>query len=216
MNQETLIILLAFGSISVMVYFVSMLLFKGGGDDKLRSRLQGKVRGDLGRQEGRRLGHELLKQLRELAAKPFMPSSREKQSSLQKELARAGVYSPAALRTVQGSKVHRYRAGPDRRIRGGDVSGEHVAVAGGSRSFGICRSDRLAEDEGQGQSEATGIRTAGRAGPDGGLRRGGNDRRLGDAAGRRGIGAGASGDQPGIRHRPHADPRRHAAAGSAA
>jgi tight adherence protein C len=106
MNQETLIIILAFGSISVLVYFVSGILFKGGADDgKLRSRLVGKTESLVTKKESDAGVTSVLKQLREMAAKPFMPSTREKQSSLQKELARAGVYSPAALRTVQGSKV---------------------------------------------------------------------------------------------------------------
>jgi tight adherence protein C len=105
MNQEVLIILLAFASISVMVYFVSMLLFKDGGDDKLRSRLQGKNEATSVVKKEAGSGTNIFKQLREMAARPFMPSSREKVSSLQRELAKAGVYSPAALRTVQGSKV---------------------------------------------------------------------------------------------------------------
>ena len=106
MNQETLIIVLAFASIAVMVYFVSMLLFKSGGDDKLRSRLAGKTtETSVLKKESTGGVTPVLKQLGEMAAKPFMPSSREKQSSLQRELARAGVYSPAALRTVQGTKV---------------------------------------------------------------------------------------------------------------
>src|ERR1700689_2016708 len=104
MSQEGLIILLAFGSISVMVYFVSMLLFKDGGDEKLRSRLQGKNEAPSVLKKEAGAGTNIFKQLREIAAQPFMPSTREKQSSLQRELAKAGVYSPAALRTVQGSK----------------------------------------------------------------------------------------------------------------
>jgi len=88
-----------------LVYFVSMVLFKGGGDDKLRSRLQGKsdevhvVKKETGG------AGAMLKSLGEAVSKPFMPSTREKQSSLQRELARAGIYSAAAMRTVQGSKV---------------------------------------------------------------------------------------------------------------
>jgi len=105
MSQEGMIILLAFGSISVMVYFVSMLLFKDGGDEKLRSRLQGKNEATSVLKKEAGAGTNIFKQLREIAARPFMPSTREKQSSLQRELAKAGVYSPAALRTVQGSKV---------------------------------------------------------------------------------------------------------------
>jgi tight adherence protein C len=104
MNQETMIIVLAFGSISVLVYFVSMLLFKSDGGDKLRSRLQGKSESQVTKKEAG-AGTNFLKQLGEAAAKPFMPSTREKVSSLQHELARAGIYSPAAMRTVQGAKV---------------------------------------------------------------------------------------------------------------
>jgi tight adherence protein C len=105
MNQETLIILLAFGSISVLVYFVSMLLFKGDSDEKLRARLQGKTEATVIKKESSSGVGSMLKQIGEAASRPFMPSTREKQSSLQRELAKAGIYSPAALRTVQGAKV---------------------------------------------------------------------------------------------------------------
>lgn len=105
MNQETLIILTAFGSIAILVYFVSMLLFKGDGGDKLKARLQGKSEAQVLKKDSSGGVTPLLKALGEAAAKPFMPSSREKQSSLQRELARAGMYSPATMRTVQGSKV---------------------------------------------------------------------------------------------------------------
>jgi len=40
-----------------------------------------------------------------MAAKPFMPSNREKQSGLKKQLAMAGIYSPSAIRAVQGFKL---------------------------------------------------------------------------------------------------------------
>ena len=104
MSQETLIILLAFASIALLVYFVSMLLFKGDEGEKLRSRLQGKTETVVVKKESSGIG-TMLKQIGEAASKPFMPSSREKQSSLQRELAKAGIYNPAALRTVQGAKV---------------------------------------------------------------------------------------------------------------
>ena len=38
-------------------------------------------------------------------AKPFMPSTREKQSALRKSLAMAGIYSPLAIRLLAGCKV---------------------------------------------------------------------------------------------------------------
>jgi tight adherence protein C len=105
MSQANLIILLAFASITVLVYFVSMLLFKGDGDEKLRSRLQGKTEATVVKKESSSGVGSMLKQIGEAASRPFMPSSREKQSSLQRQLAKAGIYSPAALRTVQGAKV---------------------------------------------------------------------------------------------------------------
>jgi len=105
MRQETLIILLAFASISVLVYFVSMLLFKSDTGEKLRSRLQGKSEATVVKKESSSGVGSMLKQIGEAASRPFMPSTREKQSSLQRELAKAGIYSPAALRTVQGAKV---------------------------------------------------------------------------------------------------------------
>jgi len=105
MSQETLIILLAFASISVLVYFVSMLLFKSDAGEKLRSRLQGKTEATVVKKESSSGVSSMLKQIGEAASRPFMPSTREKQSSLQRELAKAGIYSAAALRTVQGAKV---------------------------------------------------------------------------------------------------------------
>jgi tight adherence protein C len=105
MNQETMIILLAFVSIAAIVYFIFAVVFKGNDEEKLlRSRLQGKSESNVVKKEAS-TGATLLKQLGEAASRPFMPSTREKQSTLQRELAKAGIYSPSALRTVQGSKV---------------------------------------------------------------------------------------------------------------
>jgi tight adherence protein C len=89
----------------VLVYFVSMLLFKSDAGEKLRSRLQGKTEATVVKKESSSGVSSMLKQIGEAASRPFMPSTREKQSSLQRELAKAGIYSPAALRTVQGAKV---------------------------------------------------------------------------------------------------------------
>jgi tight adherence protein C len=106
MNQEYMIIILAFASISLLVYLISGMLFKGGeDDDKLHSRLVGKTESLVTKKESSSAIGGVLRQLREMAAKPFMPSTREKQSSLQLQLSKAGIYSPSSLRTVQGSKV---------------------------------------------------------------------------------------------------------------
>jgi tight adherence protein C len=105
MSQANEIFILAFASITALIYFVFTFLFKGEGGDKLRSRLQGKTKAEVVKKEGGGGFGSVFKQLGEFAARPFMPATREKQSTLQRELARAGVYSPSAMRTVQGSKV---------------------------------------------------------------------------------------------------------------
>ena len=101
-----MIILLAFGSIAVHGVFRLDAAVQGRAETKSCDRVfRARVRRRRSSKRNGGSGTNIFKQLREMAAKPFMPSSREKQSSLQRELARAGVYSPAALRTVQGSKV---------------------------------------------------------------------------------------------------------------
>jgi tight adherence protein C len=99
--------LCATGSVGLLAYFITLMLFKGEGEGRLRSRLQGKTGAQVDKkeEEGGGVVAPLLKQLGEAAAKPFMPNSREKQSALQKQLSRAGIYSSSALRTIQGSKV---------------------------------------------------------------------------------------------------------------
>lgn len=129
MNQQTMIILLAFGTIAMLVYFVSMMLFKGGGDEKLRSRLQGKSDAQVVKKEAGGMA-PVLKSIGEAVSKPFMPSSREKQSSLQKELAKAGIYSAAAMRTVQGSKVIGIALGLIGGYIGGYFSGKMLLFVG--------------------------------------------------------------------------------------
>ena len=47
----------------------------------------------------------IIARIGQMAAKPFMPSNREKQSGLKKQLAMAGIYSPSAIRAVQGFKL---------------------------------------------------------------------------------------------------------------
>jgi tight adherence protein C len=105
MNQANIIIIFAFASIAALVYYVFGFLFKSENGEKLRSRLQGKTKVEVEKRATRAGVGSIFKQLGELASRPFMPSTREKQSTLQRELARAGIYSPSALRTVQGSKV---------------------------------------------------------------------------------------------------------------
>ncbi|MGA2584540.1 MAG: type II secretion system F family protein [Tepidisphaeraceae bacterium] len=104
MNDELMLLGCAFASVTALAYYVSTLLFKSDDGGKLRSRLQGKDQSaQVEKKEKQGVG-PLLQQLGQAASKPFMPSSREKQSALRKQLAQAGIYSPSAIRAVQGSK----------------------------------------------------------------------------------------------------------------
>jgi tight adherence protein C len=105
MSQETMVFVLAFVSFGAIAYWITAALFKGDGNEKLRSRLQGKTESAVSVEKKQSGVGQMLRQLGEAAAKPFMPSTREKQSTLQRELGRAGIYNPSALRTVQGTKV---------------------------------------------------------------------------------------------------------------
>ena len=83
MSQQIMLILCAFTSIAAMAYFVSMILFKGEGGE-LCARLQGKAKPRFRKPEPGGGGIVLLlKHVGEAASKPFMPHSREKQSSAQ-------------------------------------------------------------------------------------------------------------------------------------
>ncbi len=93
-------------SVAALAYYVMTILF-GSDNTKLRSRLEGKVSNEPTVAKPTSAGgvKTLMKQMGEAASKPFMPNSREKQSQLQHELGRAGIYSPAAVRAVQGAKL---------------------------------------------------------------------------------------------------------------
>jgi len=100
MNDTVILLTSAFASIAALTYWISTLLIGDEAQGKLRSRLQGKGKTSV----EKKAVTPLLQQLGAAASKPFMPSSREKQSRLQSELRRAGVYSTSAMRTIQGAK----------------------------------------------------------------------------------------------------------------
>jgi tight adherence protein C len=107
MNTDLLIPVLACGAVSLLAYFVSSLVMTRG-DDKILSRLRDGQEGLDGQVDGAiRPGglRPLLERVGQAAAQPFMPKSREKQSGMRTQLSRAGIYSPQAIRMVNGFKV---------------------------------------------------------------------------------------------------------------
>src|SRR5690349_7243896 len=101
MSDQVLIFGCTFGAVVLLGYFVSQLLADPE-TKQLRDRLSST--GKPVRQKGTGIA-PLLQRIGQAAAKPFMPKSREKQSGLRHSLARAGIYSPAAVRLMTGCKV---------------------------------------------------------------------------------------------------------------
>ena len=115
MIEQVVISACTFGATVLLGYFVSLLLANPG-SKQLRNRLS--TAAPTARQKRQGL-LPLLQRFGQMSAAPFMPKSRERQSGLRHNLARAGIYSPGALRVVTGSKVIFLCAG----IAGGYVFG---------------------------------------------------------------------------------------------
>lgn len=101
-DEQFLFILCVIGAVATGAFFLTRLLIRGDGG-KLRSRLfdQQQTQPTENKQKAR----DLFQKLGTAAAKPFMPEDREKMSALRRKLAAAGIYSPAAIKTVQGMKL---------------------------------------------------------------------------------------------------------------
>jgi tight adherence protein C len=117
MSEETLLILAVFGAAAAGVYALVRRVV-GEDDVKLRDRL-GAGGGAVGAWQSPH-AHEqqpqsapprgqpvvpLISRIGQAASQPFMPKTREKQSTLRRDLARAGLYSPQAARAVTGFKL---------------------------------------------------------------------------------------------------------------
>jgi tight adherence protein C len=106
MNDQLIVLLCIAGAAFLVAYFVAQFVLNRGEEGKLRSRLKG---GGLDARRGRgnkRLRFkDLIQELGQKAAKPFMPEDAKKQVDIRRNLARAGIYTPSAIRAVTGAKV---------------------------------------------------------------------------------------------------------------
>jgi tight adherence protein C len=104
-NEQIILFTCIFGAVALVAFFVSRL-FMGNKDEKLRSRLAKNQQQQSSQVVVDAKGLKpLLEKLGQAAAQPFMPTNREKQSGLRKQLALAGVYSPKAAKVLTGAKV---------------------------------------------------------------------------------------------------------------
>ncbi len=102
MDNMTLLYACVGGAVAAAAFFVSRIAIPKD-DSKLRSRLanQQQLRDQ---PPAPKAVTPILHKIGAAAAEPFMPKSREKQSSLRKCLNQAGIYSPAAAKLVTGAK----------------------------------------------------------------------------------------------------------------
>lgn len=103
MMAQLLILLLSFGSAALLTYAVAQLVMSRDTGGKLRDRLSGAERASGGPQFTR--VNQMLSQLGQAAARPFMPEDETKQVIIRRSLARAGIYTPSGIRTVAAAKV---------------------------------------------------------------------------------------------------------------
>lgn len=108
MDQSILFICIG-GAVTAGAFFVSKAAMGGGQDIRLRQRLHE----DLTRKATVEKSDEPhvdnafkagLKKIGTAAAEPFMPSTREKQSAIRRDLYHAGIYAPTAVKLVTGAK----------------------------------------------------------------------------------------------------------------
>jgi tight adherence protein C len=105
LDQQTLFLICIFGVVAAISFAVSKLFAKGG-DNKMRERLSATGTTDspttvTQSSSSAAQFKDLFQRVGQAAAKPFMPSDREKQSELRRKLGQAGIYSPQAIRMVQ-------------------------------------------------------------------------------------------------------------------
>ena len=108
MTVDQIILFLSLGgTVGCAAYFVASLTL-GKQDNKLSARLRNErpsdEKIDIEKKDGMNM-RGMASRVGEAAASPFMPKTREKQSSIRKQLAMAGIYAPAAIRAVTGFKL---------------------------------------------------------------------------------------------------------------
>ncbi|HEX8524760.1 MAG TPA: type II secretion system F family protein [Tepidisphaeraceae bacterium] len=128
--EQLILILCIFGAVAMVAFLVSRL-FMGSQDGKLRHRLtktedQQPTTTNVVEAKGMK---PLLERLGQAAAEPFMPKTREKQSSLKKQLGQAGIYSPKAVKVITGAKVLL--------LGGGIFGGYAIGMATGMMLMGL-------------------------------------------------------------------------------
>lgn len=109
MSNELLLPVSVCGAVAMLCWFLSQLVMTRG-EGKIRDRLRDRPITDNQTNNAQNAPKAAtlkatLEKVGQAAAQPFMPTTREKQSGLRTQLSRAGIYTPQAIKMVQGFKV---------------------------------------------------------------------------------------------------------------
>ena len=104
MDQATLLSICIFGFVAAVTYFGFTLLAPSDDEEKLQSRLKTNEAAPQPAATSSAPQAPLLSRLGQAAAKPFMPTTREKISSARRNLGYAGIYTPSAVKALYGFK----------------------------------------------------------------------------------------------------------------
>ena len=106
MNDQLIMLVCITGTVALVAYFIGQFILTRGQEGRLRNRLKDGGR-DVRRASasGNTRFKDLVQNLGQKAAKPFMSQDANKQGIIKQNLARAGIYSPTAVRAVTGAKV---------------------------------------------------------------------------------------------------------------
>ena len=109
--DDILIIICGAGAFGLVAYLATVF-WNNRGDGKLRDRLKGGGKFSVTAASAKKDEaavkvpiREFANRIGQMAAAPFMPKTREKQSSLRQSLAKAGIYSTSAFKAMTGAKV---------------------------------------------------------------------------------------------------------------
>jgi tight adherence protein C len=105
MDNQTIILLCVSGAVALIAYIVAQAFANRGDDEKLRNRLKGGGIDTAGPGKPAPKMRDFVQQIGQRAAQPFMTDDANKQIVIRRGLARAGIYSPTAIRMVAGAKV---------------------------------------------------------------------------------------------------------------
>ena len=114
--DETTIMISVGGGMALLVYLTTLFL-SNRGDAKLRDRLKGNGKfaataAAAAKAEEKKVSvKDMIQRVGQMASAPFMPKTQEAQGDLRRNLARAGIYAPAAFRAMTGGKMVSMGAG---------------------------------------------------------------------------------------------------------